>query len=221
MVLSSRRPSEEDLKEFLSRRQMTRTQERWNALTMLPFAVYTLWFVWTEEYQLHGSWSEPPHTVLAIMLGAVVHVPYSFLYHWTYAHSFSCGLQRMKHWSRRMDHAMIHVASALFALGTSGRWDYFALNAIWNFDCAMKHWETEIHPWRNQVRILISVFLYTLPMLYRATWQLWLQAWGIVFISFTFFGLYPIGGWSHSAFHILFTFLAPTLLQAALLASTL
>lgn len=51
----------------------------------------------------------PPLPVVAAAMAIVVHAPFSFIYHYKYAHSLPPGLARTTHWSRRMDQAMIHT----------------------------------------------------------------------------------------------------------------
>ena len=62
----------------------------------------------------------PPLPLLAIALGITLHAPWSFLYHYNCATILPPDTSRIEHWSRRMDHSMIHVASALMSYGTSG-----------------------------------------------------------------------------------------------------
>jgi hypothetical protein len=158
----------------------------------------------------------PPLPVVAGALGIILHAPFSFIYHWSYAHRLPPGLARTTHWSRRMDQVMIHVCSASIAYATSGRWDFFAVNALYNMDCIYRQLKSRVRPRRNQIRILISVIAYTIPILRRGDMHLFSELWVLFVISFSLFGLYPIGGWSHSAFHLVMAFVPPLLMNAAI-----
>jgi len=81
----------------------------------------------------------PPLPILFIALGIVLHAPFSFMYHWHYCTKLPPGKPRFDHWSRKFDQAFIHVISTFMSYGTSGRWDFFAVNAIFNAHCAWKN----------------------------------------------------------------------------------
>jgi hypothetical protein len=114
---------------------------------------------------------------------------------------------------------MIHVASAIIAYGTSGSWDYFVANVLYNADCVYRQLhEQRVRPRRNKVRLLISVIAYTLPIIWHKghdNWFLFGQLWIVLLVGFWLFGLYPIGGWSHCVFHLVAMLLPPLLMQAA------
>jgi hypothetical protein len=157
----------------------------------------------------------PPLPLVAAALGIILHAPFSFIYHWKYAHRLPAGLPRTTHWSRRMDQAMIHVCSGCMAYATSGRWDFFLANALFNIDCIYRQFMKKVRPRRNQIRIFISLVAYTIPLLRRGDLILFSKIWLLFGISGWLFSKYPIGGWSHSVFHIVMAFVPPLLMTAA------
>uniref|UniRef100_A0A7S4IN07 Post-GPI attachment to proteins factor 3 n=1 Tax=Odontella aurita TaxID=265563 RepID=A0A7S4IN07_9STRA len=157
----------------------------------------------------------PPLSVCAVALGIILHCPCSFLYHWKYAVILPQGLPRIEHWSRRLDHSAIHLCSALWSYGTSGSWSYFALNMIYNADSIYRHFEKEVRPKRNQGRILFSMILYTLPLIWRGESVLFSHIWSIFAVALWLFAAYPLGGWSHSAFHVVMVLVPPILLESS------
>lgn len=233
---TSKMPSKKesfDAEAFLDKRVMTPSQERFNAITMIPGMIYCLYFIlagcWiTAGDQQDGSplqqsensdweamareafgsehgygWSGsfgcihsstfpyltalPPLPVVAAAVGILVHSPFSMLYHWGYA-TYIEPSHRVKHWSRRLDHAFIHFASACAAYATSGRLDFFLLNAAFNMDCAYRQFEEKVSPRRNLNRIATSVFLYLLPVLVYKQY----------FLFFQFSVMFVTGGWVSS-----------------------
>lgn len=187
------------------------------------------WTVWlnslfgNDRGCLEWSWAPhmpalPPLPVLAVCAGICLQAPFSFIYHWHYANVLPAGLPRTTHWSRRMDQSMIHVASALAAYGTSGSGDFFLANIMYNADCIYRQFLRTVKPKQNQIRIAISILAYTIPILRRGMVALFLECWVVVGVSSWLFSQYPIGGWSHAAFHLVIAFLPPLLLQAAMTA---
>jgi len=158
----------------------------------------------------------PPLTVLAVAIGICCHAPFSMLYHWKYATSLPPGAPRTTHWSRRMDHAMIHFYSACMSYATSGSWRFFIVSAIFNIDCICKQFKHKVRPRSNKIRATISVLLYMIPLMKNGDFVLFLQILSIAGISFLLFTTYPIGGWSHSAFHLVIA-LAPYITMTAAL----
>jgi hypothetical protein len=239
-----------DVESYMARREMTKTQERWNALTMLPYPAYCLYFVlsakWFVPAEQHDealssmlvnanvdassyqhyecfspstSWwhsmpTSPPFPVLAVAVGVSLHAPFSFLYHWQYAHALPPA-ERSRHWSRRLDHAFIHICSILACCGTTNSTEYIVANGIYNIDCALQHLvKAKVQPRRNQVRCFLALFLYTAPLLLRDP-LLFGQHWLVFLMSIWFFVAYPIGGWSHSVFHLFMALSPPLTLHAA------
>jgi hypothetical protein len=244
-------PAVFDLEQYMIKREMSVTQEKWNALTVLPNPAYCIYFLlsaqwltqaiidnadgesivhndtdnWItggcfDSYNVLSFWkwhsmpSLPPLPVLAVAIGICLHAPWSFLYHWTYAHTMS-ATQRTKHWSRRMDQSMIHVASAFLSYGSSGSANYLFANVLYNMDCVRRQFRPIVRPKRNQMRIFISIIAYTLPLLKRGEYTSFLHLWILFMISGWFFVQYPVGGWSHAVFHIIIAFVPPLLMRTA------
>jgi hypothetical protein len=233
-----------DVAKYMAKREMTPFQERMNAVTVMPGAFFCIMFLLSGSWlspsfvEEHGytpatsenfdesqclSWTWTPHMhappplpLMAAAFGIIAHAPFSFIYHWKYAHRLPAGLPRTNHWSRRMDQVMIHFCSGLMAYATSGRWDFFLANALFNMDCIYRQFIPKVHPRRNQMRIFISVLAYTIPLLRRGDVMLFAKLWLLFSISGWLFGMYPIGGWSHSVFHIVMAFVPPLLMTAAL-----
>jgi hypothetical protein len=230
--VTSKFPSKEDTfdtEAFFDKRIMTRNQERFNAITMIPGMIYSLYFilagcwikagddhhdgspfhrsensVWSdmarEAFGSENGWRDsfgcihsssfphltalPPLPVVAGAVGILVHSPFSMMYHWKAASSIE-PLYRVKHWSRRLDHAFIHFASACAAYATTGRLDYFLLNAAFNLDCAYRQLEEKVCPKRNLNRVASSGFLYLLPVLMSKQY----------FLFFQFFVMFATGAW--------------------------
>jgi hypothetical protein len=160
--------------------------------------------------------SLPPLPVVAAAAGIVMHAPFSFIYHWTYAHRLPAGIVKMNHWSRRMDQAMIHVISAAWAYATSGNLYYFIANLMFNLDCICRQFDPKVRPRRNQTRIAISCIAYMIPYFNRGEILLLIQLGAIYGLSGWLFAAYPIGGWSHSAFHLVIALAPPLVFAAAL-----
>jgi hypothetical protein len=258
-----------DLEKYMKTREMTATQETWNAITMIPNPLYCLYFLLSGKWvspvlvqearqelvvpavstgfrvfqrfrrlrgfgglanvvlgDAHGclppdaSWflhnmpALPPLPVMAVALGIILHAPFSFWYHWK-TPQLPRGSARTTHWTRRMDQSMIHVASALLAYATSGSWDYFFANVLYNTDCIYRQFQHKVRPRRNQIRIGISIVAYTLPIIRRGEFWLFGKLWMVLLTSGWLFGTYPIGGWSHCAFHFVIALLPSLLMNAA------
>ena len=233
--------------QYANQRTMTTLQEKVNAVTILPSFFLCLHYVLAGKWVLPetvetakelssrgndgsngcinwayfpGIFSMPPPTVIAICLGVIVHCPWSFIYHWKYATNPNPA-ERLKHWSRRMDHSAIHAASICWSYSIScGSLAFLLLNLLYNADCIRCHWEEEIKPRRNQVRILDSMLLYTSPLLFMpdedgSRFVLFCKIWSYFVVAVWCFVAYPIGGWSHAAFHIVMVAVPYLLLDMA------
>lgn len=257
-----------DVEEYAAGREMTKTQEHWNALSMVPPTIYCLVYLFTsawinsdllekaqEDYDAdplnflpqiaeasknNGSpWTQvmgvgndfspssvgclpwnilpalPPLTILSVIVGTTAHMPFSFLYHWNYAHKLD-RVARMNHWSRRLDQMMIHFASAAFSYATSGSFDFFVACALFNLHCMYRHaFLAHYRPRSNQLRIGIAILAYSLPILRRGDLDKFGLFWLIMGTSIWLFSKYPIGGWSHCAFHFLIGLVPVILMQVA------
>ena len=153
---------------YMASREMTEQQERWNALTMIPSPLYCIYYIlagkwlndaaaqvdtleehFDESTCIKSSWfpnlhAMPPLAVMFVALGIAIHAPFSFIYHWKYAHALPPGIARTDHVSRRLDQAMIHVASAFITYATSVSWEYFLANVLYNADCFHRQFHKEV-----------------------------------------------------------------------------
>jgi hypothetical protein len=158
-VDETEKPVEHDVHTYMARREMTEQQELWNALTMIPSPLYCIYYLlagkWLtysqEDYEYvpefecaHSPIYYAPLPVIFVALAIILHAPFSFLYHYKYACALPAGLARTDHWSRRLDQAMIHAASALISYSTSGSWYYFIANFFYNADCIRRHFEKKV-----------------------------------------------------------------------------
>jgi hypothetical protein len=162
------KPEEQDVHSYMSRREMTAQQELWNALTMLPSPLYSIYYIlagnwlsysWEgdheyagEEECAHSQYSPIyfcPVPVIFVALAISLHAPFSFLYHYKYASSLPVGLGRTDHWSRRLDQSMIHAASALISYSTSGNGYFFIANFLYNADCMRRQCEKKVRTARS------------------------------------------------------------------------
>ena len=188
-------------------------------MTMSAFQDSNICFDWS-SLPIVGSifqnlYAMPPLSVLTVMLGIVAHAPFSFLYHWKYAHVLSPA-ERTNHWSRRMDQSMLHVQSCLSTYATSGTMDFFLVNVIFNIDCIYRQFERVVRPRRNQGRLGVAIVAWTIPILKRGDLEMFSQVIFLLAIGIYLFIRYPIGGWSHAAFHLVLLPLMPALMQIAL-----
>jgi len=230
--------------KYMAAREMTPFQERMNALTVLPNTYYCIMFFLSGSWLsksfieahahemiddndfdtsqcINWSWlpnlhAMPPLAPLAAAIGILCHAPFSMIYHWKYAHRLPPGLARTIHWSRRMDQAMIHFCSACMSYSTSGRFDFFLINTLFNMDCFYRQFLPKVQPKRNQRRIGMSIFMYTIPLFTRGEFSAYMKLAFLFPFGGWLFGRYPIGGWSHSAFHIVMTFVPPIMMATAL-----
>ena len=234
--------------KYMASRQMTPFQEHLNAWSMLPSTYYCITYFlhgsWLSEsfvetfadgmiddnefdnsQCINWSWMPhlhalPPLPTLVGAIGILCHGPFSMLYHWNCAHNLPTGLSRVTHWSRRLDQSMLHLCCACITYATSGRLDYFLANVLFNMDCFYRQFLTEVRPRRNQIRLVISIFLYTLPLVIRGEVAAYLTLIILFAIGGWLFGQYPIGGWSHSVFHVAMTFVPPIIFATSLTLSS-
>lgn len=76
--------------------------------------------------------------------------------------------------------------------------------------------DSQVRPRRNQIRIGLSILAYTFPILRRGDVALFSRCWMVLFLAGWFFVKYPLGGWSHAAFHFVIALIPPLLMKAAL-----
>lgn len=224
--------------KYMKSREMSPLQERVNGVTTLPAGLYCFLFLlsgsWLdmalfqhardemslEDFDGDGcisiSWlpnlhALPPLPVIAAALSMILHMPFSFIYHWTYAHRLS-PTARLNHWSRRMDQCMLHVYSALLSYAFSGRADIFVMNTMFNIDCICRQFEKKVIPKRNKARLFLSIFAFTIPILQEGDYAYFGRLWGTMLAAFAVFASYPVGGWSHTLFHLIFLSVPPLMM---------
>jgi hypothetical protein len=234
-----------DVNKYMAKREMSPLQERVNAITVMPSAFFCFYFLlsgsWLDpavvdtardeilnEHMekdwtgcISSSWfpnlhALPPLPVLAAALGIILHAPCSFVYHWTYAHRLPPGLARTTHWSRRLDHVMIHFISATMSYATSGSFNFFMANLLFNLDCMYRQFDRQVRPRRNQIRIGISIMAYMIPLLNRGELFLFAKLMTVFVAAGWFFLAYPVGGWSHSIFHLIIAIMPPLVMSEAM-----
>ena len=172
-----------------------------------------LWNLANETWTwCYDSFASAPTVVLCLALAFWIHAPCSFLYHYRYALSHGTH-----HWSRRLDQSMIHVGATLCAFATSYSIDYLVANVLFCIDCVYRQFQEKVRPRRNKVRLLLSFVAYTFPLLRHGQGVTFVKLWLVFAVGFWLFGTYPIGGWSHAAFHIVMTatpvLLLPTVVE--------
>ena len=70
-------------------------------------------------------------------------------------------------------------------------------------------------PVKTQLRILLSLLLYTFPFLQRDDIDTFFLSWVVISSALWLFATYPIRGWSHAAFHLVIALLVPIFMEAA------
>jgi len=236
-------------------RAMNKTQEVWNAVTMLIAPCYCLYYLFSghwlsiahiENYRLdsvlesydssfssgkldflggnHGCIQSsifpnlhalPPLSVIAIIAGMVLHAPASITYHLLCAYRIPAGPQRIDHWSRRLDQAMIHVISILWSFGSSGNWKYTLLSILLNVDSIYGLYQRPFCPRKIVRRFAIALIVQSLPLFVSGDGFLTAQLILIFAASGWLFTRYPLGGYSHGMFHIVIAFAPPLFLAAS------
>jgi hypothetical protein len=150
---------------YMESRAMTPFQEFMNAVTMIPNPIYCWYYIFSglwinpsihfdlsplvdDTFCIKSIWfpkmnSLPPTTIIAVAIGITLHAPFSFIYHYKYAHSLD-STQRILHWSRRMDHSAIHACVAILSYATSASWMYFLLNIFFNAYCIFYQFQSKV-----------------------------------------------------------------------------
>jgi hypothetical protein len=183
-------------------------------------------------YSAHDNHSQSAlsWTVYGVACAFALHAPASILYHAYFASRLPCVFERTRHWSRKLDHIMIHVASlvisfslALAHFSSQTKLQdviltivYLLFVAVWNAQAIGMHLSTiHCNPQGNQIYVLVSTLLYTLPLWWCLHIGWFLQAWTMLGLGFALFKWYPLGGWSHGMFHLVLVGLPPLLMEAA------
>jgi hypothetical protein len=144
----------------------------------------------------------PPLATICVVLGYLLHSPCSIYYHLMCAFKLKTAPERINHWSRRLDQAMIHGMAVFINYGISGSLSYCLATLVFSFDSAFRLFKPGFRPKSNQVRMLISLITTALPVIMNGSHEEFLQLLIIYAISSWIFLAYPFGGYSHGIFHL-------------------
>lgn len=178
--------------------QATPLQEWCNAISMIVPTLVAIWFLQQSERQ-----SQRSHLLPRIQaLGTMLHFPFSFMWH------ASSALSRPQAYLKRLDISFIHVTGVFISLSVSGSLLWMYVNLGWTIYSIFMCWtqtdgelEGRQKAGRSQ-RIIITVFLYTLPILYQGMALVYIAAISTFTISGTFYQVFP-HGYGHALFHVL------------------
>lgn len=187
---------------------MTPVQEFMNAVTMvLPTAVLAV-----------NAWHAPNRMVVVLLMGSSMHLPVSFTYHLSAA--FHRYPDRLDNDMRRLDQSMQHVIGTMFSFALSGSLPYLLLNLAINTHGIMQLWDAgKSSDGRRWVALMLSVVMYTLPMLWRGD----IANYGLAMGSMLIGGLSFVPelnkrvflGWGHMIFHATLMVYAQALADSA------
>ena len=187
---------------------MTPTQELANTVSMaLPTAV----LAW-------NAWACPGEHAFVLLVGSLVHLPVSFVYHVNVARNVYAD--RLDNNMRRLDQSMQHVVGTLFSYALSGSVGYMALNLALNLYGLYRLWDKNTsNDGRRWIPVLFCVFLYTTPMLWRNDLCNYALAAGSMAFGGALFvpelNSRYFRGWGHSLFHVVLVVYAQALANSA------
>ena len=226
-------------------RSMTRNQEIWNAVTMLPTPLFGLYFIFsgswiTEENLVKANeillgnkpdflvgvedkcissaffpnlHALPPWTTMSVVIGYLLHSPCSIYFHLLCAFKLHTWQERLNHWSRRLDQAMIHIMGVFIVFGMSGNIRLGVIHLLFSIDSSYRLFQPGFRPRSNQIRIFISIILTTLPAIMYHHDEDFIKLTVINLISSWIFSAYPFGGYSHGIFHLIIALTNPIQLK--------
>lgn len=166
--------------------EMTPAQEMCNAVSMvIPAAIL----------MARGLHSVP---MACLQIGTLVHLPSSFLYHLNA--SRRCYTDRIDNRMRRIDQTMQHVAGTLFSFAISRSAGYTLLICLPNLAWIYYIWHPSTSNDRKRWKgVACSVFLYTIPMIFRRDYKNFL---GCLFSLCSAGACFLcVDGWGHALFH--------------------
>ena len=240
------KPSPSD--DHVQKRQMSRNQEVWNAVTMLVSPGFGLYFVLSGQWVMEEHISQaretllsensssipeifmfpfenqdkcissnvfrnlhsiPPFAAICIFLGLLLHSPCSMYYHLLCAFKLQSGPERLHHWSRRLDQAMIHIMGVFIAYGITGSLKYCLGTLMFALDSAFRLFKPGFKPKWNQARMLVSMLLTAVPVCLNGDDGEGKKLFAIYAIGSWLFLCYPFGGYSHGFFHIVLAMAPP------------
>mmetsp|Transcript_13418 Transcript_13418/g.20152 ORF Transcript_13418/g.20152 Transcript_13418/m.20152 type:complete len:329 (-) Transcript_13418:39-1025(-) len=252
-----RKCAEEELEKRARSRQMSGTQEVWNAITMLVTPAFGLFFalsgMWVtedtilqaKEHLLGGTddfsileplfegegrciystyfpnlYAMPPLTTMSIVVGYLIHSPCSIYYHLLCAFKLPPGKERLDHWSRKLDQAMIYVMSFFTCYGTSGSSQYAVVSMIFSVDSIYRLFQPVYRPKSILVRMSVAFLMPVLPAILYGYHEQAKQFFIIFAVSGWMFASYPLGGYSHGIFHLIAALSNPLQLGLSTMLST-
>jgi hypothetical protein len=186
---------------------MTPIQEIFNAITMIFPTIVLLWNVWNLSNQL----------TIILLIGSSMHLPVSFTYHLSVA--FNRYSDRIDNDMRRLDQSMQHIIGILYSFALSGSFLYTVLNIFYNIYGIIYLWNPKTsNDGKRWIPVTISIFLYTLPMLWRGDINNYILVitsifiGGLCFIPQLNYNIFM--GWGHTLFHIMLIYYAQILVNS-------
>ncbi len=144
----------------------------------------------------------PPWTTMSVVIGYMLHSPCSIYYHYMCAFKLRTAKERLNHWSRRLDQAMIHIMGVFIAFGTSGSIKFSLVTLMFSLDSAFRLFKPGFEPKSNQIRMMIAFIISILPMIKHGLYEELLKFLAIYGTFGWIFIAYPFGGYSHGIFHL-------------------
>jgi hypothetical protein len=198
---------------------MSSAQELANALTMMiPSGVlFVQWLdIMLRPQQTRTCLANVDVTV--VLLGSVVHMPVSVAYHICCA--FRRYPDRLDNDLRRLDQSMQHAVSVMFSYALSGSLLFALLNCAVNAFCIARLWDPAFsNDGRRWRMVLLSILLYTLPMLWRRDFANYAAAAAALAVGGTCFvpavNTKALRGWGHAVFHVAVAAFAAAMARSA------
>ena len=137
-----------------------------------------------------------------LLAGGLMHAPVSFAYHLGVAF----GRPRLDNDLRRLDQSLQHVVGTLFAFALSCSLGYAALSLAVNLRGIYFLWHTATsNDGRRWVPVLVSVLLYTAPMVWRGDYENYCVAVASMAVGAAAFvprWSCVFSCWGHAVFHV-------------------
>ena len=111
---------------------------------------------------------------------------------------------------------MIHAFSSLSAYAVNGSIHLIAGITFFNMECIYLQLLQQVIPRRNQLRLVISLLAFAIPILQRGDFLDFVKIHGFMFLGFCIFATYPFGGWSHAIFHLINMLVPPIMMKYVL-----
>ena len=162
----------------------------------------------------------PPLATISIVVGYLMHSPCSVYYHLLCAFKLPPGKERLNHWSRKLDQAMIYAMSYFTCYGTSGSLKFAVVSMIFSIDSIYRLFQPVYRPKSILVRMIVAFLLPVLPAIVYGYHEQTRQYFIIFAISGWMFTSYPLGGFSHGVFHLIAALSNPIQLGLSTMLST-